>query len=124
MWPGHWGLSLGSYPWDDREHTLRFEWSRGWTASLAVDGRRIWSFTTTRNDVFMGIEHNSLQNAEQYAPGRPGDPAAIFARAFESKDFGLHLIINLSFGGKPFRTVDHSFQQSELIVKRVTLTPH
>jgi licheninase len=122
-WPGHWGLSLGSYPWDAAgEHTLRLEWKRengSWALNYAVDGREIWRFTTTRNDVFKSFEVGKPHSAD-FAPGAAGDPAAIFSRIFD-KD--LRIICNLAFGGRPFRYIDN-VSSAEMVIMRARVVPH
>jgi hypothetical protein len=124
VWPGHWGLSLGAYPWDEAQHTLRLDWRRegsSWTLRFAVDGQELWHFTTTRNDIFRDFERGKAL-PDGFGPGAPGDPAAIFARGLEADD-GLHVICNLSMGGRPFRHVD-AIEHAELTLQGVRLTPY
>jgi hypothetical protein len=122
LWPGHWGISLGHYPWDSGgTHTLRFEWKRengAWAMKFAVDGREIWRFTTTRHDIFKDFEVGKPHSAD-FAPGAAGDPAAIFSRIFD-KD--LRIICNLAFGGRPFRHVDN-VSSAEMIITHVRVIP-
>jgi hypothetical protein len=114
----HWGLPLGgSYAWDTSAfHTLVLDWVRlesagggPWQVTFTLDGRRLWSFTTTRRDAFAHFEAGKRfekARAEDFAPGSAGDPALIFQRAFDDPKHGLHLICNLAFGGNPFK---HSY---------------
>lgn len=123
----HWGLEMGErYAWDTTcFHTLDFQWERvesAWRCSFTVDGKHIWTFTTTRQDAFADFEKDKDFHTDRpaaFAPGALGDPAAVFQRALENVESkGLHLICNLAFGGTPFHVVDH-FEGATLVVKCV-----
>ena len=125
VFTNHWGLKLCDYPWNTGDKLFVFEWRResggAWRLSLALDGTQLWSFTTTRDDVFKDVEHRPGLNPEGFRPNQSGDPACIFRRAFDDKAFGHRLIVNLSLGGTPFSSVDPTLRVADFVVKHVHL---
>jgi hypothetical protein len=116
--PGFWGLNLGSYVWDQQEHLIKFEWKKredkAWQLTLTVDDRRVWSFATKHE----GILDVGDRGGEGFKQGQPGDPAMLFQRAFDDSWHGLHVIINLAKGGRPFgRNADAALKSAELVVR-------
>jgi len=103
------------------DHVLRFSWTRdngAWRLAFAVDGRQIWSFATRREGVLaLGNEAGG-----GFSSGEPGDPAAIFQRAFDDPRHGLYVVINLSFGGRPFGDAQADLQLADFFVRRVVVT--
>ena len=126
LYPGHWGQKVGeNYGWDAGDKLFVFEWHRAageeWCLSLALNGARLWSFTTTREDLFKDVEHRVGLNPEGFRPGQAGDPAAVFRRAFSTESLGYHIVCNLSYGGTPFHSVDPTLRVADLVVKHVRL---
>jgi hypothetical protein len=120
-YPGHWGLHLGTYDWDDKDHVLKFAWLRrggAWNLSLSVDGKQVWAFSTKRE----GVLAVGMEAGAGFREGEPGDPAAIFQRAFDDAKHGLSLVVNLSYGGRPFGDTQADLKSAEFMVKRVTVT--
>jgi len=120
-YPGHWGLHLGNYDWNENDHTLNFAWQRrdgAWSLSLSVDGKQVWAFSTRRE----GILAVGSEAGAGFREGEPGDPAAIFQRAFDDPAHGLYLVINLSYGGRPFGGAQPDLKMADIIVKRVAIT--
>jgi hypothetical protein len=59
-----------------------------------------------------------------FARGQPGNPAAIFQRAFDDPNHGLHVIANLSLGGLPFpRDSRANLKGADFVIKWLRVIP-
>jgi beta-glucanase (GH16 family) len=107
VYPGHWGLSLGSYPTKPGPHTLRLDWSLD-AASMSVDGCKVWqrSFADFRD-----VQHISQVHHLPYC-----DPGAVLRNNL--RDY--RLILNLAYGGTPFQQVQ-PIAEASLKIHRVKL---
>lgn len=132
VYDGHWGLRLASYPWNlsKPEQTIRFEWEKlkneggRWRFTQFVNGAQVWTQKTDRTGHFRDFEKGkNFQRASpsDFAPGSKGDPARIFQAAFDDPRRGMHVIVNLAFGGTPWghdKNVDLRLQKSVMRVVR------
>lgn len=124
VYPNHWGLSLGAYPWSEGDQRLKLQWKRrldgAWVLTFWVNYKQIWSFVTRRE----GVLDVGMEAGAGFGAGEPGDPAAIFQRAFDDPQHGLYLICNLSLGGRPFGRDSHAnLRMADFAIKRVTVHP-
>ena len=120
VFPGHWGLHLGSYVWYAGDHLIKFTWKRRedgvWELAQWIDDRHIWAFVTKREGL-LAVGHEA---GDGFGEGQPGDPAAIFQRAFDDPRHGLHVIVNLAKGGHPFgKDSDASLKNADFVVKGI-----
>lgn len=134
IYDGHWGLGLASYSFSSPRGTqkLRFEWEHTspngpWKLTQWVNDAVVWEQLTSHTGPFKDFEkgkHFQRASPRDFAPDAPGDPVPIFQRAFDNEQYGMHLIINLAFGGTPWdhdRKVDLHLERSTMRIMNFQL---
>lgn len=132
----NWGMQLAQYNWTGESVVLQFDFVRtvcqAWNLSLALNSTKLWSVMTSRQEEPFASFHDgkTFMNADlrDFAEGSEGDPARIFQRAFDDRRHGMHLLINLAFGGTPFGgtataagNIDWNVKSAEFVVERVVV---
>jgi len=122
---GSCGLHLGSYVWDEGDHSLRFRWERradrAWVLSFWVDDRHVWRFATAKEGI-LAATHEGY--GEGFREGQPGDACVIIQRAFDEPERSYHIIANLALGGRPFGRRSHDeLKMADFVVKGVRVRP-